>query len=153
MEGISAAASIIGVIQLTGSIVKICGGYLQEVKNARQDIITLQRSVTGLEKTVQKLRDSLEDPDGLKLAFSQSLFDSITNCLSDLGYLKKTIDPGEGKGFMRRFGIRSLKWPIKYTELDKFIQNLERHKSTFALALQIDQRSVLLFKSLTYSIV
>jgi ethanolamine utilization microcompartment shell protein EutS len=36
-------ASVIGVIQLTGSIVTICSSYLREVKSAQDDIITLQR--------------------------------------------------------------------------------------------------------------
>jgi hypothetical protein len=41
MDGLSSAVSVVAVIQLTGSLVKICGGYIQEVKDARDDIITL----------------------------------------------------------------------------------------------------------------
>lgn len=49
MDGLSAAANVFGAIELTGSIVKVCGRYITEVKNARDDIFTLQRSVVGLE--------------------------------------------------------------------------------------------------------
>ncbi|RDH24360.1 hypothetical protein M747DRAFT_292793 [Aspergillus niger ATCC 13496] len=59
MEGASAAASVCAVVQLTGSVVKICGGYLQEMKNAREDIVALQRSITGLEAAVKKLFELL----------------------------------------------------------------------------------------------
>jgi len=38
MDGLSLAASIIAVIQLTGSLVKLCGGYIQEVKDAQDEI-------------------------------------------------------------------------------------------------------------------
>lgn len=105
MEGISAAASVIGVIQLTASIVKICGGYLHEVKNARDDIISLQRTVASLEGTVQKLKELLQGPHGTRLETSSSLASRIANCLSDLGALEKKIDPGKGKFSMKRFGI------------------------------------------------
>jgi hypothetical protein len=53
MDGLSAVASVAGIIQLTGNIVRICSGYLQEVKTAREDIIALQRSVAGLEEILQ----------------------------------------------------------------------------------------------------
>ena len=43
MDGLSSAASVIAVIQLAGSIVKICGDYIQEVKKARDEILELQQ--------------------------------------------------------------------------------------------------------------
>jgi len=42
MAGIGEAASIIGVIQVTAQVVKLCGGYLSEVNDARQDIERLR---------------------------------------------------------------------------------------------------------------
>lgn len=139
MEGVSAAASVFGVIQLTGSIVKICGGYLQEMKNAREDIIALQRSITGLEGTVRKLIEFLQGPHATKLPTSSLLVHNVTDCLSDLEALKNQLDPGSGKGMMRRLGFRAFKWPLKRTEVEKIIHGLERHKSSFILSLQIDQ--------------
>ncbi|KAF3030276.1 hypothetical protein E8E15_011607 [Penicillium rubens] len=79
MEGLSSAASVIAVIQLTGIIVNIlvniCGGYVQEVKEARDDIITLQRTVAGLEEILQKLKGLLQDSnvDSTKLPSSSSI--------------------------------------------------------------------------------
>jgi hypothetical protein len=139
MEGISAAASVIGVIQLTGSIVTICSSYLREVKSAQDDIITLQRTVAGLEGTVQRLREFLQGPHGTGLITSSLLVDNITDCLSALGALEKRIDPGKRQGMMKRLGLRAFKWPLKRKEVDKSIQDLESYKSSFILALQIDQ--------------
>ncbi|KAJ6092101.1 NACHT and WD40 domain protein [Penicillium canescens] len=143
MEGISAAASVIGVIQLTGSIVKICCGYLQEMKNAREDIIALQRSITGLEGILQKLLESFQGRHATQLPTSSLLVNNVTDCLSDLGALEKKIDPGRGKGMMRKIGLRAFKWPLKRTEVDRIIQGLERYKSSFTLSLQVDQATLL----------
>lgn len=139
MDGLSSAASVIAVIQLTGSIVKICGCYIQEAKDARDDITTLQRTVAGLDGILQKLKEFLQDPTGAKLPTSSSLVNNITDCLSDLGALEEKVDPGKGKRMMRKFRFRSLKWPFKRTEVDRIIQDLERYKSFFTLPLQVDQ--------------
>jgi hypothetical protein len=139
MDGFSSAASVIAVIQLTGSIVKICGSYIQEAKDARNQVMFLQRTVAGLESVLHKLRELLQEPCDTKLCTSSSLVNNISDCLSRLEGLKEKIDPVRGKPMMRRLGIRALKWPLKRTEVDKIIQDLERYKSSFILSLQVDQ--------------
>ena len=139
MDGLSSVASVIGVIQLTGSIVKICSGYLQEVKSAREDIIALQRSVAGLEGTVQTLKKIILGPHGKLLSNSLSLINDISDCLLELAALEKRIDPRGGQELMRRIGFRALKWPIKRAQVDKIIQNLEKYKTSFILSLEVDQ--------------
>jgi hypothetical protein len=139
MDGLSSAASIIAVVQLTGSIVKICGGYIQEVKDARDDIITLQRTLTGLEGVLHNLKDLLQNPQDTKLPTSSSLINNISDCTSHLQNLEEKIDPGRGKRLMRRLGFHALKWPLKRTEVNKIIEDLERYKSSFTLSLQVDQ--------------
>lgn len=138
MDGLSSAASIIAIIQLTGSIVNICRGYIQEVKDARDDIITLQQTVAGLEAILQKLKEIPHDSRERKLSTS-SLVDNISDCFSCLEALEEKIDLGRGKRMMKRLGIRALKWPLKRKEVDRIITNLERYKSFFTLSLQVDQ--------------
>jgi hypothetical protein len=60
MDALSSVASVIAVIQLTGSLVKLCGGYVQEVKDARDEIFTLQQAITGLQGTLQDLLKLLQ---------------------------------------------------------------------------------------------
>jgi hypothetical protein len=139
MDGLSSVASVIAVIQLTGSIVKTCGRYIQEVKDARDDIITLQRTVVGLEGVLQKLKELIQDPRGAKLPTSSSLVNNISDCLSHLVALEEKIDLGRGRRMMKRLGIRALKWPLKRTEVDRIINNLEGYKLSFTLSLQVDQ--------------
>lgn len=140
MDGLSSAASVIAIIQITGSLVKLCGGYMREVKDARDEICTLQRNIAGLQGTLQDLHKFLQSNDGKALPTSSGLGSNIADCLSDLRGLEERLDPGKGKKLMKRFGFRALKWPLKRVEVEVVTQNLEKHKSSFLLSLQVDQR-------------
>ncbi|KAI2791664.1 hypothetical protein POX_c04530 [Penicillium oxalicum] len=139
MDALSSAASVIAVIQLTGSIVKLCGGYIQEVKAARDEIITLQQAIAGLQGTLQDLHKLLQSNDGMALPTSSRLVSNIADCLADLRALEAKLDPGKGKKLMRKVGLRALKWPLKRADLEGVIQNLEKYNSLFLLSLQVDQ--------------
>jgi hypothetical protein len=147
MDGLSSAASVIAVIQLAGSILKICGGYIHEVKDARKEITSLQQQVEGITTVLEKLREHLQGPNGTKLFTSQILDGSIADCRSVLEALEKKIHPdktglGTVKKKMRRLGIRALKWPLKRTEVQEVMSELEKYKSLFTLSLSIDQRYI-----------
>jgi predicted phage tail protein len=73
MDGVSSAASVIAVIQLTGTLVKLCGGYIREVKNAREEIFTLQRAITGLQETLKDLQNNLQKSKANALPTSSRL--------------------------------------------------------------------------------
>ncbi|KAL6229305.1 hypothetical protein BDW75DRAFT_235316 [Aspergillus navahoensis] len=141
MDGLSSAASVIAVIQLTGSLVELCGGYIQQVKHARDEILTLQRAIVGLQGTLQDLQNLVQTNNGNTLPTSSRLVGNITDCLSDLRGLETRLDPGKRKKLMRKVGWRALKWPLKRTEVEEVIQNLERYKTSFLLSLQVDQRA------------
>jgi DNA modification methylase len=55
MEPLSGAASVIAVIQLAGSIFHICGKYLNNVKNATEDIQRFQEQIVALTQVLQSL--------------------------------------------------------------------------------------------------
>lgn len=142
MDGLSSAASVIAVIQLTGSLVELCRGYIQKVKGARDEILTLQRAITGLQGTLQDLQSLIQSKDRKALPTSSRLVGNITDCLSDLRALETRLGPGKKEKLMRKVGWRALKWPLKRTEVEEVIQNLERYKTSFLLSLQVDQRYV-----------
>jgi hypothetical protein len=139
MDTVSSVASVIAVIQLTGSLVKLCGGYIREVKDARGEILNLQRAITGLQATLQDLQKYLQSDNGKVLPTSSQIVPNITDCLSDLQALEARLDSGKGKRLMRKVGLRALKWPLKRTEVEDVVKNLERYKTSFLLSLQVDQ--------------
>ncbi|KAJ5936835.1 WD40-repeat-containing domain protein [Penicillium verhagenii] len=146
MDAISSASSVIAVIQLTGSIAKFCGGYIQEVKDARNEIFALQQAITGLEGTLQDLQKLLQSNNGTVLSTSSQVVSNMTECQADLRALEVKLDPGKGKKLMRKVGLRALKWPLKRAEVEGIVQKLERYKSSFLLSLQVDQTSLMVDK-------
>jgi hypothetical protein len=142
MDGLSSAASVIAVIQLTGSLAELCGGYIQQVKDARDEILALERAIASLHGTLQDLQKLVQRNNEKALPTSLQLVSSIADCLSDLRALEARLDPGKGKRLMRKVGLRALKWPLKRKDMEGVIKNLERYKSSFILALQVDQRCV-----------
>lgn len=142
MDGLSSAASVIAIIQVTGSLVKLCGGYIQEVKDAQDEILSLQWAIKGLQRTLQDLQKLLQCDNRQALPTSSQLVNTIIDCLSNLRALEAKLNPGDGKKLMRKMGLRALKWPLKRAEVQSMIQNLERYKSSFVLSLQVDQTYV-----------
>ncbi|PKY04101.1 NACHT and WD40 domain protein [Aspergillus campestris IBT 28561] len=143
MEVLASATTVISVIQVTAGLVKLCGGYIQEVKDARDDIISLQQEITGLHGTLQELQKLLQGNNKKALPTSSQLVSNIADCLSDLQALEAKLNPGKGKNLMRKMGLRSLKWPLKRAEVEGVIRKLERYNSSFLLSLQVDQTALL----------
>ncbi|KAL4964462.1 uncharacterized protein BDV14DRAFT_190324 [Aspergillus stella-maris] len=144
MEPLSCTASVIAIIQLTGSIATICGGYIKEVKDAREDITSLQQGITSLLEIVKKLEELVQSQDGRELSTSQILINDTASCMSVLTLLREKINPENTRKStkaMRKFGLQALKWPLKRAKLERTLQDLERYKSSFTLVLQVDQTS------------
>ncbi|KAF7528447.1 hypothetical protein PCG10_000291 [Penicillium crustosum] len=142
MDGLSVAASIIGVIQLAGSIAKLCGGYIQDVKDASADIIALRQAINGLISVLENLAAILNNPNS-GLGITLVLKDDIRTCLLTLEALEGKVGMGKGKKAMKRLGLRALKWPLKRSEVEKVMGDIERYKSSFSLSLQVDQMTIM----------
>ncbi|KAJ5289111.1 WD40-repeat-containing domain protein [Penicillium angulare] len=143
MEVIGSIANAVAIVQIAGAVAKVVGGYIIEVHNARDDILALHYAVTDLQSIVQDLQKFLQDGKNA-LQTSSRLADSIKKCLCDLQDLEKKLGAGKGKSLMRKFGLRSLKWPLKRLEVEGLIQRLEGYKTSFVLSLQVDQTSLIL---------
>ncbi|KAJ5382563.1 hypothetical protein N7517_000474 [Penicillium concentricum] len=139
MDGLSGAASVIAVVQLTESIVKVCGKYLKNVKNATQDIQRIQEKTATLARVLQSLDDLTGQSNGNKLTTTHDLVYNIAKCSSTLANLKEKIDLKPGQKAISKLGLRAFKWPLTRSEVDDAIMELESYKTTFSLSLQVDQ--------------
>lgn len=139
MEGLAGAASVIAVIEISGKISSLCWKYLSSVKDAKEDIKRLLDEVEALRQVLQQVHDLVERSGDTELPVSRSLSTTITQCLSNMKDLKKTLDPGKGRKSMSRFGIRALKWPLTTKYVNKTFETLQRYKTTFIMALNVDQ--------------
>jgi ankyrin repeat domain-containing protein 50 len=142
MDGISAAASIIAVIQISGQVINLCRTYYSGVRGAKMDIQRLREEITSLQTVLTKVADLANAPDAAKLSTLDLLNQPdgpAQQCLTELITLAAKLNPGQGKDTMKQFGLRALKWPFSSKDVDKTITTIERHKATFNLALAADQ--------------
>ena len=139
MDGVSAAASLVALIEISVKVVSLCAEYYAAVKHAKTDIDRFCSELKAFIKVLENLEKLARDRGSTKLLTSQSLNEDFQQCKLHLKYLQKKVDPGKSRKTISRYGIRALKWPFERKELDKDIGILERHKSTFNAALNVDQ--------------
>jgi hypothetical protein len=139
MDGLSGAASVIAVIDISAKITSICYQYSVAVKEAKDDIERVQQKVSDITHILEKLRQLLDSQDKTRLSSTHGLLDSLRQCLQDLEDVKAKLEPGKSRKTMSRFGFRALKWPFTSKQVDKIVSTLEGYQQTFMLALQVDQ--------------
>jgi hypothetical protein len=147
MDGLSAAASVIAVIQISGSVASLCSEYFKAVKNAKNDIERLQGELNSLKTTLEGTLRLLQSSNGARLQTSQLLRDGLRGCFSQLADLEKELknklNPGKTGKMMSRFGVRALKWPFESKDIDAIIKTLKRYRDTVSAGLIIDQAYVM----------
>jgi hypothetical protein len=84
MDGLSAAASIVAVIEISGRIFGLCRTYYSEVKNARDDIRYFRDEVTSLQDVLTNVKDLADAPDSAKLS-TLDLFNQPDGLISNAG--------------------------------------------------------------------
>jgi hypothetical protein len=139
MDGLSGAASVIAVVDLSAKIASRCFQYSVAVKNAKEDIGRLQGEVSRIGDVLWGAKKLLEGPEEMRLLTFQKISDSLKGCYVQLEKLNKRLEPSNTHKAMSRLGLRALKWPFTSKEVEKIVADLERYKQTFSLALQVDQ--------------
>ncbi|KAJ5690340.1 hypothetical protein N7462_004732 [Penicillium macrosclerotiorum] len=139
MDALSGVASVIAVIQLAGSIITVCGGYVNKAKHAKEEIHRLQQELGGLVEVLKVLHQLLHGPNCTKLMTTEALLKYVPECNLALKSLKEKLEPDKTQKRMSRLGLRALKWPLKQRAVDDTIRDIERYKTLINLALDIDQ--------------
>ncbi|KAK3192426.1 hypothetical protein K4F52_001639 [Lecanicillium sp. MT-2017a] len=144
MEGLSVAASVIAVVELSAKVASLCLQYSKDVKHAKDNIVRLRLQVTDLGYASASVQQLLDGPNGSSLKASQQLLVAIRDGESQLQELHKTLCPRNARQALSRQGLRSLKWPFQSKDIEKIVQDLGRCTQTISLALQVDQTGILL---------
>lgn len=139
MDGLSAAASVIAVIDLSAKITALCFQYSAAVKNAGKDIERLQRKVSDIKDVFGQVKQRLDVRDKTLPSATHDLSCSLKECLLQLEELKTQLEPGKTHKAMSRFGFRALKWPFTSKEVEKLVASLESYEQIYTLALLTDQ--------------
>ena len=139
MDGLSAAASVITVVQLSTQLLSLCEEYIKGVKNAKPDIERLIREISSFQHVLKSLRTIVEDPRASKLFAARTVLDEVGQCESELQKLKNKLEYDKSQRGIRRFGVQALKWPFQSKDVERIVKTLERHKATFTKAVSVDQ--------------
>jgi ankyrin repeat domain-containing protein 50 len=148
MDGLSAAASIIAVLQISESVISACRQYYKTAKNARKDILEIISMVHALKGTLDTIKALLDEDDSdndddddedPRIPLLQSLEPSFAACeeamrgiAQRLGIeLGVEVDPGTLKVSFKKKAT----WPWKEKEVAKILQSIEKFKTIFILAL------------------
>ena len=135
MEPISFTASIVTIIQLTGTIV----GYLNDVKDAPKDRARCATEASNLFNLLNRLRYRLEDADIAQpwytatraLAVEGGPFDQYRSALEQL---QPKVSSSHG---ITKIG-NALVWKFSKQEVNLILSRMERLKTLVQIALEMD---------------
>jgi hypothetical protein len=139
MNGLSDAASVIAVIDISAKIFAACYQYSKAVRDAKDDIGRVQRKVGDITHILKKIKQLFDSQDKTQLSTTHGLLDSLSQCLQELKDIEVKLDPGKTRKTMSRIGLRALKWPFTSKEVVKIVSSLEGYEQSFSLSLQADQ--------------
>lgn len=135
MDGLSSAASIIAVIQITSTLISLGNDYIGAVKRASDDIRDLTQELVALKQVLVILQDyASRNPQSIAFQKLSVKDGPLQKCAVELSRLRLKLEPKTGLKGM----IKSLTWPFNQTETMQNIARIERHKSLFSLALAAD---------------
>ncbi|KAF5559913.1 hypothetical protein FNAPI_4493 [Fusarium napiforme] len=145
-EAIGLAASIAGLVQLTGSVFKLLTKFCKEAKDApskAQDLATQTRDLAGLFENLRLLASALEERDSNPALKPQHL-ESCQQTLNEINSkLDKALSGFDGGKSARRF-VRRLKWPFSLQETKDLVADLANHRANLQLALAADSMDALI---------
>lgn len=127
--------TILAVVTTSATILCYIANYYSDVRGATEDQKRLHNEVKALHHVLERAHSLAEGPTTTKLPALSSYLKE--NCSSDLKDLEAKLNPGKRGKVRKKLGV--LKWPFEKKEVDKYIDRIERHKSTINGALGIDQ--------------
>jgi hypothetical protein len=139
MDGLSGAASVIAVIDISTKITSLCFQYSVAVKDAKDDIERVQRKIGDHTHILEKIKQLVDGQDKTSLPTTRDLLMSLNRCFQELQEVQLKLEPGKTRKAMSQFGVRALKWPFTSKQVDKIVATLKEYEQIFNLALQVDQ--------------
>ena len=148
MDGLSAAASVIAVLQIAQSIGSLLRDMYRNVRHARPQIENLYDSIISLEAIVKGL-DGLVRRRGMGMINAALLEDAqgpLKRALCELQIVKKKLDIravgdslfGKMKPSFKESVKRSFHWPFAKEEVLAIVEKLENYKSSLLMDVTIN---------------
>jgi len=135
-EPLSLAASIIAVLNITGTAVQ----YIENVSSGSKYRERILAELVQTRNVLKQLRDQAQKPDRNNPQAESLWWLALPNGPLDqfqvaLDRLLSKLKPTAG---LKKFG-KALIWPFQTEEIENILSTIERQKSLFILVLQSDQ--------------
>ena len=130
MDGLSTAATIGTALDLSGKLLSASRRYYKEAKGAKKEIKSIIDEISNLQEVLKRIEqpgDSITSSQLAKLDHIRKPGGPLHQCDSILGPLVSKLD----RPLTSR---RAMIWPLKKTDVDETLKEIERLKSTLTLA-------------------
>ncbi|KAK3333008.1 hypothetical protein B0T19DRAFT_353277 [Cercophora scortea] len=146
MDALSAAGSIVGLVELSATVFNAICRFTKDVKDAKAEVGELAKEIRDLSGTLHSLSllaRTLEDQDPFASLQAHRLHACRRTLLKIQDRVYKAQTDFE-RGRKRDLVLRSIAWPFSKHETQELLDELARHKATISLALSADTMSTLL---------
>ena len=135
MEPVS-VTTILGVIRVIVQVASAASAFMRDVRSARKEILDMKKELSSLRAVLEILEEDFRDPANANLPSSvvDHIVDVATNCSKVVAQIGDCIQKQGRSGF---------NWAISGKEdIAKLRANLQNHKSTLNLTLDLISKSV-----------
>lgn len=139
-DPLSVSASISGLITLADIVFRQIYKYIKAVKKAPKEISALSTeigSLYGILNSLQLVSRQLED----ETFDTSTRIHHVQSCFETLEHVRSILDKDDTSSLHdQRLETlrRKLRWPFTSSEVKDLIAEIERHKATLGLALNVD---------------
>ena len=140
MDPVSAAASVIAVIQIAASVLSTCYEYQSSVKNAPKEAEHIISELSSLKYvleqvlTVAQREEQSRPKESFSLAKLTTSGGELDICREILTELQRKLQPQEGWRGIKK----ALTWHFKEGEFRKTLDRIGKSKDTLNLAVTVD---------------
>jgi hypothetical protein len=140
--------AITGLVVLAVQVASACGEYINEVKDASDQMGHLKNEVVLLQdilESLEKLR--LESPGDQRVISLSRRPECFEECSKLLEEVQKKLNPGpssDTRVSVIKNAYRSLKWPLEKKNVMERVEQIRHYSITFSTAMQLEQKCVIL---------
>jgi len=137
MDGLSVAASVIAVIQITGSCLKLIKKWLGRSEFSASELSGLSAALYEFNGTMKTFQTHLEvyEDNNARLKSLECLTPVLENCGKALGAIEGCLKRSSFLGSLRNMGVGKFDGRLKDS-----LKALDRAKELFMMAVHADQQ-------------
>lgn len=144
-ETLAVAASIIAVIQISGSVISLCRQFIGKARDADKEIFQIINTVTALKGILEFLNSFANDDENkpqLALLYSLCGPDApLETCRTALAHIESKLrSPKRDHTGV----LKAVTWPWRWKEIAPILENIEKQKMLMLLAMQGDSTRAIL---------